>query len=84
MVGNRDRIVAQGNGRFGNGFGRCGNRSFGSRGGGFFRFAGLALVSLVCSLKITGKSATDKNKRRFYFHKKWLIVKVNCKMKLDT
>ena len=31
----------------------------------------LAGVSLVCSLGITGKSETDKNKRRFYFHKKY-------------
>ena len=31
----------------------------------------LAGVSMVCSLKITGKSETDKHKRRFYFHKKY-------------
>ncbi len=31
----------------------------------------LAGVSLICSLGITGKSETDKNKRRFYFHKKY-------------
>ena len=38
----------------------------------FFGLAAvLAAVSMVCSLKITGKSATDKNKRRFYFHKKY-------------
>ena len=28
-------------------------------------------VSTVCSMKLTGKSETDKNKRRFYFHKKY-------------
>ena len=38
----------------------------------FFGLAAvLAAVSMVCSLKITGKSATDKNKRRFYFRKKY-------------
>ena len=38
----------------------------------FFGLAAiLAAVSMVCSLKITGKSETDKNKRRFYFHKKY-------------
>jgi len=31
----------------------------------------LAGVSLICSLGITGKSETDKNKRRFYFHRKY-------------
>ena len=31
----------------------------------------LAGVSMVCSLNITGKSETDKHKRRFYFHKKY-------------
>lgn len=31
----------------------------------------LAGVSAVCSMGITGKSETDKNKRRFYFHKKY-------------
>lgn len=31
----------------------------------------LAGVSAVCALKITGKSETDHNKRRFYFHKKY-------------
>lgn len=31
----------------------------------------LAAVSMICSLKITGKSETDKHKRRFYFHKKY-------------
>ena len=31
----------------------------------------LAAVSMFCSLKITGKSETDENKRRFYFHKKY-------------
>ena len=38
-------------------------------------FFGLAAVlagaSMVCSLKITGNSETDKHKRRFYFHKKY-------------
>lgn len=33
--------------------------------------AALAAVSLICSLKITGKSETDHTKRRFYFHKKY-------------
>ncbi len=28
-------------------------------------------VSAVCSLRITGKSKTDENKRRFYLHKKY-------------
>ena len=38
----------------------------------FFGLAAvLAAVSMVCSLKITGKSETDKHKRRFYFHKKY-------------
>ena len=38
----------------------------------FFGLAAiLAAVSMLCSLKITGKSQTDKNKRRFYFHKKY-------------
>ena len=31
----------------------------------------LALISLIFALKITGKSETDANKRRFYFHKKY-------------
>lgn len=31
----------------------------------------LAGISAACSLRITGKSETDKNKRRFYFHKKY-------------
>ena len=31
----------------------------------------LVAVSMFCSFKITGKSETDKNKRRFYFHKKY-------------
>ena len=31
----------------------------------------LAGVSLICSMGITGKSATDSTKRRFYFHKKY-------------
>ncbi|MBO7252515.1 MAG: MFS transporter [Oscillospiraceae bacterium] len=38
----------------------------------FFGLAAiLAAVSMLCSLKITGKSETDKTKRRFYFHKKY-------------
>ncbi len=38
----------------------------------FFAVAAvLAFVSLLCSLRITGKSKTDKHKRRFYFHKKY-------------
>ncbi|MDO4740950.1 MAG: MFS transporter [Eubacteriales bacterium] len=31
----------------------------------------LAGVSMVCAFGITGKSETDSNKRRFYFHKKY-------------
>jgi MFS family permease len=38
----------------------------------FFALAAiLAGVSALYSMKITGKSQTDKNKRRFYFHKKY-------------
>ncbi len=38
----------------------------------FFALAAvLAGVSAFCSMRITGKSETDKNKRRFYFHKKY-------------
>ena len=38
----------------------------------FFALAAvLAGVSALCSMKITGKSEMDKNKRRFYFHKKY-------------
>ena len=38
----------------------------------FFGLAAiLAAISMFCSLKITGKSETDKHKRRFYFHKKY-------------
>jgi len=38
----------------------------------FFGMAAvLAAVSMICSLRITGKSETDENKRRFYFHKKY-------------
>ena len=33
--------------------------------------AALAAVSMVCSFRIRGKSATDKHRRRFYFHKKY-------------
>ena len=38
----------------------------------FFGLAAiLAGVSMVCSLRITGKSETDKHRRRFYFHRKY-------------
>ena len=38
----------------------------------FFALAAvLAGVSLVCALRLTDKSETDKNKRRFYFHRKY-------------
>ncbi len=38
----------------------------------FFAVASmLAAISMVFSFKISGKSETDKNKRRFYFHKKY-------------
>ena len=38
----------------------------------FFGLAAvLAALSMACSLKITGSSTTDPNKRRFYFHKKY-------------
>ena len=38
----------------------------------FFAVAAvLAGVSALFSMKLTGKSETDKNKRRFYFHKKY-------------
>ena len=38
----------------------------------FFAIAAVLIgVSAVCSMRITGKSETDKNKRRFYFHKKY-------------
>jgi len=38
----------------------------------FFGIAAvLALVSMVYSFRITGKSQTDRHKRRFYFHKKY-------------
>ena len=33
--------------------------------------AGLAAVSAICAFRVRGKSETDKNKRRFYFHKKY-------------
>jgi MFS family permease len=33
--------------------------------------AALAGLSMLCSLKLTGKSETDSSKRRFYFHKKY-------------
>ena len=33
--------------------------------------AALAAVSMICSFRIRGKSATDKHRRRFYFHKKY-------------
>ena len=31
----------------------------------------LAAISMICTMKITGRSETDSNKRRFYFHKKY-------------
>lgn len=38
----------------------------------FFGLAtALAAVSVIVSSRITGKSKTDENKRRFYFHKKY-------------
>ena len=38
----------------------------------FFAIATVLIgVSTLCSMKLTGKSETDKNKRRFYFHKKY-------------
>ena len=38
----------------------------------FFGLAAvLAAVSMLYSFRITGKSETDENKRRFYFHKKY-------------
>ena len=38
----------------------------------FFALAAvLAGISALCSAKISGKSQTDRNKRRFYFHKKY-------------
>ena len=37
----------------------------------FTAAAVLAGVSAVCTMRITGKGETDKNKRRFYFHKKY-------------
>ena len=33
--------------------------------------AALAVVSMICSLRIRGNSQTDKHRRRFYFHKKY-------------
>ena len=38
----------------------------------FYVAAALAAVSLFFSMKISGKSETDKNKRRLYFHKKYM------------
>ena len=37
----------------------------------FWLAAGLAAVSMLFSFRISGKSETDKNKRRFYFHRKY-------------
>lgn len=37
----------------------------------FTAAAVLAGVSAVCTMRITGRSETDENKRRFYFHKKY-------------
>ena len=33
--------------------------------------AALAAISAFCAFRVRGKSETDKNKRRFYFHKKY-------------
>ena len=39
---------------------------------GFFGIATvLAGISLICTLRLTGRSETDKSKSRFYFHKKY-------------
>ena len=38
----------------------------------FAAAAVLALISLLLSAKVSGHSETDKNKRRFYFHKKYI------------
>lgn len=38
----------------------------------FFGIAAvLAAISAICAFKVQGKSQTDKNRRRFYFHKKY-------------
>ncbi len=37
----------------------------------FYVATGLAALSMIFSFKISGVSETDKNKRRFYFHKKY-------------
>ena len=38
----------------------------------FFAVATVLIgASTLCSMKLSGKSETDKNKRRFYFHKKY-------------
>jgi len=37
----------------------------------FWIAAGLACVSALCAVNLTGKSKTDDTKRRFYFHKKY-------------
>jgi len=38
----------------------------------FFGIAAvLAAISGICAFRVRGKSETDKNKRRFYFHKKY-------------
>ena len=37
----------------------------------FWIAAGLAFVSVLCAVNLTGKSKTDDTKRRFYFHKKY-------------
>ena len=37
----------------------------------FMVAAGLAAVSMLFSLRLTGNSKTDETKRRFYFHKKY-------------
>ena len=37
----------------------------------FYIATALALLSAICSMKLTTKSETDSTKRRFYFHKKY-------------
>ena len=37
----------------------------------FYAAAGLAAISLIFSLRLSGNSKTDDTKRRFYFHKKY-------------
>ena len=37
----------------------------------FWIAAALAGISMICAFHVSGKSETDKNKSRFYFHKKY-------------